>query len=461
MTPPLQLCFYADDFTGATDALECLATAGLATMLFIDPPSVEQLAAYPHLQAIGVAGSTRSMETVALGRELRDALPRLRALGPRHVHYKVCSTFDSSPEIGSIGRAIDVGFDVFDPPFVPLVVGAPGLGRYCVFGNLFACMGIGSTGEIYRLDRHPAASCHPVTPADESDLRWYLSRQTERQVRLFDVLMHELSAEIAMSTLERLWLDQPVILFDALYPEHLRRIGALIDAHADEQPLYSVGSSGVETALADHWRESGQLKQAADWPSLDEMEAALVLSGSCSPVTEGQIAWALAHGFAEVALNTLDLVGGNVSGAEICSQAAVAAIAALARGQSVIVHTGRGPDDARVAATRQRVAGDVGSQAATTETVKRLSSALGEIGRQCLESVNLRRLCIAGGDTSSHVARSLQIEALEMVAPLSPGAPLCRAKAIGPADGVEINFKGGQVGSEDYFETVRRGRLSR
>jgi 3-oxoisoapionate kinase len=47
---------------------------------------------------------------------------------------------------------------------------------------------------------------------------------------------------------------------------------------------------------------------------------------------------------------------------------------------------------------------------------------------------------------------------LEMLAPLTPGAPLCRARALGsPADGIEIVFKGGQVGAPDFFGTALRG----
>ena len=56
------------------------------------------------------------------------------------------------------------------------------------------------------------------------------------------------------------------------------------------------------------------------------------------------------------------------------------------------------------------------------------------------------RLCLAGGDASSFAAK-LGMEALEMIAPLTPGAPLCRTHAPGsPADGLEVVFKGGQVG---------------
>jgi uncharacterized protein YgbK (DUF1537 family) len=69
-------------------------------------------------------------------------------------------------------------------------------------------------------------------------------------------------------------------------------------------------------------------------------------------------------------------------------------------------------------------------------------------------------LLVAGGDTSSYAARSLGVEAVEMVAPLAPGAPLCRAHSSHrAAHGLEVNFKGGQVGAPDYFGAVRRGAL--
>ena len=98
----LRLAYYADDFTGATDALESVAQAGLKTRLFLNPPTAAQCAG---LDAVGVAGFTRSLAPAPMEAVLRPAFAALRALGPRHVHYKICSTFDSSPTVGSIGRA--------------------------------------------------------------------------------------------------------------------------------------------------------------------------------------------------------------------------------------------------------------------------------------------------------------------------------------------------------------------
>src|SRR5580765_2036122 len=184
----LLLTFYGDDFTGSTDALEQLTLGGIRTALFIEPPTPAQLEMFPGLQAVGVAGKTRSMMPNAMEHELRPALKQLKALGARHVHYKVCSTFDSSPEIGSIGRAIDIGTEIFRAPFVPVLVAVPALGRFTVFGQHFARYGIGSNGEIHRLDRHPSISKHPITPMTEADLRLHLANQTTKRIALFDIL---------------------------------------------------------------------------------------------------------------------------------------------------------------------------------------------------------------------------------------------------------------------------------
>src|SRR5438067_2807158 len=124
----LLLSFYGDDFTGSTDAMESLARAGIRTVLFTGPPTPAQLARHPDLQAFGVAGMTRSMPPAEMERTLRPALASLKQAGAAIVHYKVCSTFDSSPTVGSIGRVIEIGLELFDIKFVPIVVGAPALG---------------------------------------------------------------------------------------------------------------------------------------------------------------------------------------------------------------------------------------------------------------------------------------------------------------------------------------------
>ncbi len=451
----LLLTFYGDDFTGSTDALEQLTLAGIRAALFIEPTTTMQLKRFPGLQAVGVAGLTRSLPAAAMERELRPVFKKLKALGARHIHYKVCSTFDSLPEVGSIGRAIDVGMKIFHPRFVPLLVAAPSLGRYTVFGNHFARFGIGSNGEIHRLDRHPSISRHPVTPMTESDLRLHLAKQTRKKIALFDILKVALPEVEARAALNKILAGSTdVILFDALCPEHLERVGALIDADASaKRPLFSVGSSGIEMALAAFWKSEGRVprvrnrKVRGSQSSPLRAKQILIGSGSCSPVTRSQIAWALKHGFAEVALDSAALVSHKKSGMEI-RRATEAVANLLQTGRSVMVHTTPGGSVDR---TTAKLKG---------RTAQILGTALGHILRNVVARKPVRRLCIAGGDTSSYAARALGIEALEMIASLTPGAPLCRAFAPGsPVDDCEIVFKGGQVGAENYFETIKRGKI--
>ena len=107
------LAFYGDDFTGSTDALEFITKAGAKTVLFTETPTADRLRSFPGLDAFGVAGKTRALPPAEMEKILVPAFEQLKATGAKHVHYKVCSTFDSSPTVGSIGKAIDCGAQVF------------------------------------------------------------------------------------------------------------------------------------------------------------------------------------------------------------------------------------------------------------------------------------------------------------------------------------------------------------
>ena len=244
----LLLAFYGDDFTGSNDAMESLARLGIRTILFVEPPGPEQLRRFEGIQAVGVAGVSRSLPTAEMDAELLPVFKRFRELNAPVFHYKVCSTFDSSPEIGSIGHAIDLGQETFASPFVPLLVGVPELWRYCVFGNLFARSGPES--DVYRLDRHPTMRYHPTTPMTESDLRLHLSRQTAKKIGLFDILQVAApKGEVEERFAELLGSSPEIVLFDVLYEEQLSIIGRLIWEHANQgdAPLFVVGSSGMGT----------------------------------------------------------------------------------------------------------------------------------------------------------------------------------------------------------------------
>jgi 3-oxoisoapionate kinase len=424
------LAFYGDDFTGSTDALEFICRAGAKAILFIKPPTAEQLKQYPDLDAYGVAGKTRSLPPEEMQKILLPAFEKMKATGAKHVHYKVCSTFDSSPTIGSIGKAIDCGATIFKNKTIPVLGGMPALGRFCVFGNLFAKMGTGSEGKIYRLDRHPSMSKHPVTPADESDLRLHLGKQTNRKIGLIDIVQLK-------KTAEEISCEDEVVLIDALNEQHLLKIGEWLETQANQNGIqFSVGSSGIEMALGKYWNESKELVPVTEWPHPGKVNPLLVISGSCSPVTAAQIVFAKANGFEEVIIDAAKICNNDT-----IDEALINKVNELLRQQkNVMVHTG------------EKQTENLSSE--------KLGTALGTVAKEAAEKAAVKRIVIAGGDTSSYAARAMEIEAVEMIAPVVIGAPLCKAISKNKSiDGLEVNFKGGQVGSENYFKVLLNGEL--
>ena len=451
----LLLAYYGDDFTGSTDALEFLTLAGVKTVLFLRKPEQKDLDRFPGIQAIGLAGKSRSMSPSEMETELYTAFENLKSFAPNHFHYKVCSTFDSAPHVGNIGKAIEIGSEVFNQKTVLVSPSAPHLGRFCVFGNLFARMGTIGNGEIYRIDRHPSMSKHPVTPALEGDLTIHLAKQTKKSINLVNLTTIENGASAVLESVENNKAE--ILFFDGFNLEHLKTIGRVFNQLATEKTLFSVGSSGIEMALGLDWQEKKIIGNETAFESAGEVSPILVLSGSCSPVTSSQIEYALENRFLEIALASKAV---NIQNqAEIIKNSVNQIIENFNKGKSTILHTSTGSNDPRIAETELYFRSKGFSE---NEIQKQCSTlygrVLGQITKEVLKAVKIKRILFAGGDTSSYAASELDILALEMIAPIAPGAPLCKAVSDSEwVNGIEMNFKGGQVGTADYFIKVLKG----
>lgn len=453
MTDQLMLTFYGDDFTGSTDVMEALVLGGVPCVLFLTTPTPEFVRErFPDARAIGVAGVSRSLSPVQMEAELPPQFNALKALGAPLFHYKICSTFDSSPVIGSIGAAIEIGLRIFGAGTVPLIVGAPALKRYVTFGNLYAAFG----SHTYRIDRHPTMSKHPITPMHEADLRLHLAGQTERCIGLVDLLALQLEADTLREHYRQQTHQYDVLLFDTVDEADLLKIGQLLATLLREAPLFAVGSSGIEYALTACWQREGVIKTPPPLPSPGAVDQLLVMSGSAAPQTSAQISWALENDFHGIRLDSAGLIDPQYAG-PIAQSAVDEAEAALHAGKNVILYSAIGPADPSIEATKARMSA-LDLDPATIGTL--LGAQQGQIVRTLLERTGLRRVCVVGGDTCGHAARQLDIYALEIVIPIAPGSPLCRAHSTNPTfDGLEISLKSGQVGKPDYFGSILRGSV--
>lgn len=458
---PLKLAFYGDDFTGSTDALEVLAFAGLQTALLLKPPTPGVLAHFPPLDAVGIAGDSRVMTPQEMDEQLPSIFQVLAQCGTPIVHYKVCSTFDSAPGIGSIGHTMEIARKIFSNDLIPIVGSTPALQRYCLFGHLFARAG--TDGRMYRIDRHPIMSVHPVTPIDDSDLIVHLKRQADLSIARIDFPQIEPGLDAAKMALKDCINNKPqAVLIDSASDRQLTTVGGLLDwLSQSNAPLFTVGPSGVEYALTQWWQQYGELSPSGQsYASFDSVDQVLAISGSASMLSMQQIDAALAAGFHGIAVDTVALLDDSrwpVASNELVNQV----LGLMSNGHSVMLHTALGVTDERITQTLNVLqARGWSNERARQEGGRLVGQRLGEIARSILQQRPLRRLLLSGGDTSSQVTQVLAPAGLVVAARLTRGAPLCRFVSPGQPwlNGVEVALKGGQMGDANFFETARKGR---
>ena len=445
--PKLHYAWYGDDFTGASDTLATLAAVGLRTLLFVGLPTPAQWAAAGPLDAVGLAGIARALGPDAQRAELGPVAEFLAALQPAITHYKCCSTFDSTSEVGNLALSVLALRQAVHDPVVVVLGGQPSLGRFCAFGNLFATVQAGA--EVHRIDRHPTMSHHPVTPMHEADLRRHLAAQGLPDAALIDLRVLDdaaaqsgpaVSDTLCRAVRQALRAAPPALLFDTTRQEHLGAIGQWLWQRAGQRPQLVLGASCVAQAALAHWPGGAVPVPAAHGHGSGprrvpaSLSPVFLLVGSLSPVTAGQ---------AQHARSLYEQV--DVDPAALLGQPA--ALESLARRCAATLAQGR-PVMARTTAP--------GADAPPPLEVAGLCATL--LARVLVLSPATRRVGVAGGDTSSLALRALGAWGLSWQGQLATGVALTRLHADSPAlHGLEILLKGGQMGPPDIFARLLLG----
>nr|WP_314845453.1 four-carbon acid sugar kinase family protein [uncultured Microbacterium sp.] len=400
--------YYGDDFTGSVDVLLQFARHGWSGRLFVGIPDAALLrdAAAAH-DVVGIAGIARSLPTADIDAEVRPALEALRELRPHLIQYKACSTADSSPSIGSIGRVLEIGRDVVGEAPVPMLFAQPDFGRFTLFGTHFAAEG----GVVHRLDRQPTMSTHPSTPMHEADLARHLSRQTALSIggiprTAYDRLGDELSRS-----------PHAGLVLDAVDNADAAIVGAAVLAQS--APVFAIGSGGLSWGIG----AAAPLDAVALPASTPSHGPVLAVSGSRSAQTRRQIEYAEAAGWLVAPL--------SFSAAD--DQIALVRDA-LDSGRSVALTSDEAP--------------------AADDTLERIAEVAAAVIRATTGST--RRVIVAGGDTSGRVTRLLGVTSLAIAANPVGNVVLLRAASDEKGiDGLELLLKGGQVGADSLFDDIR------
>lgn len=418
--------FVADDLTGAADVLAQSHRYGLEAALVIgDAPLPTDT------DVVGFAGPARSLSGTAFDNLVARDLAGIAALNLEVLLYKVCSTFDSSTTVGSIGRGIQLlhkQFPLHGP--IPVVPAQPGFGRYTAFSNHYAT----HAGKIYRLDRHPVMSRHPSTPMSEADLRQVLAEQLGGG---------QVPGAIHLpayddGTFKDAWADRrrergaKAFVVDAV-DEH--QMDAIAEALTREEhghgPSIVVGSGGIMAALARSISDQTPRTPGPQQPS----GSVLAVSASASSTTAEQISDAISNGWEDVPVPA-ELLQRDDSTLVATLDERVSA--ALRSGRNVVVHTTRGAADPRYRTTNPVDAGYVGT-------------LIGGIAARMAGAGLTREIAVCGGDTSSHALIAMGVRQLRVSDQFVTAGPILRADGASAVAGCRLLLKGGQVGPTDIL----------
>jgi uncharacterized protein YgbK (DUF1537 family) len=411
---PLLGCI-ADDFTGATDLANMLVRGGMRTVQSIGIPSSEVAAALD-ADAIVIALKSRTIPVAEAVEQSLAALAWLREQGCEQIFFKYCSTFDSTAA-GNIGQVSEALLAALGSDFTLACPAFPENGRTIFRGHLFVQDQLLSESGMQH---------HPLTPMTDANLVRVLQSQTALNVGL---LRYDTIAQGAEQVRERIKELRAqgvgMAIADALSDRDLYTLGT---ACAD-LPLLT-GGSGLALGLPENFRRAGKLRDldASKLPAVAGGE--VVLAGSASIATNGQVAAWLEAGRPALRIDPLALAAG---------EPVVAQALAFAKDnvETVLIYATSSPDEVKT----------VQQQLGVEQAGSLVENAFGEIAEGLRQS-GVRRFVIAGGETSGAVVQALGVQLLQIGAQIDPGVPATVSSTDEP---LALALKSGNFGARDFF----------
>jgi uncharacterized protein YgbK (DUF1537 family) len=409
----MRLGVIADDFTGATDIAGFLVANGLRTVQLNGvPPADLQV----EVDAVVISLKTRSCAVDEAISQSLASLEWLRAHGCPQFFFKYCSTFDSTPR-GNIGPVTDALLAALGEDFTVICPALPVNGRTIYNGYLFV------NGVLLEESgmRH-----HPVTPMTDSNLMRLMDAQSQGKSGNVPSSVMDQGPDAVRAALVRLKAEGcRYAVLDALHDAHLVVMGQAV---ADMKLV--TGGSGLADGMARAWSMDGDAAAAAA-EGRPAKGRAVILSGSCSQMTNAQVA---AYRGAAPALAVS--VERCLSEPGYAEELAAWAQAQPADGPAPLVYATTEP--AKLKELQARF-----GAAEASEAVERTFGALA----QRLEAAGFDQFIVAGGETSGVVTQSLGITGFHIGPQIAPGVPWVRA--VGKP--LSLALKSGNFGQERFF----------
>lgn len=409
----------ADDYTGATDLSSMLVRGGRRVVQVFGAESSVDLR---DADAVVLSLKSRSIPAAdAVALSLR-ALRFLQSLEIRQYFFKYCSTFDSTPA-GNIGPVAEALADALQARRIWYVPSFPENGRTVYCGHLF----------VNRVPLHESGmKDHPLNPMTDSSLVRVLQAQCAARVDFLSL------DELRAGDLSRHEKPDAAThwIVDAIGDEDLQQIARL----APPGVLLTGGS-----AIARYWGASAASETGRDastaLPAARPIGPVVILAGSCSTATRGQIN---AYEAASLPSKRLDVVGAS-EGEAAFESAVEQAVVWCQESQPGVALITSGSTGGAVAATVERL-----GEARAAHLTEALFAAIA----QRLVARGVNRMIVAGGETSGAVINALGIDAVRIGEEIAAGVP-CVYTLREP--GLSLVLKSGNFGSVDFFlDAVRK-----
>lgn len=411
----------ADDFTGATDLANMLVRGGMRTIQAIGVPAQPLPEA---VDAVVIALKSRTIDPADAVAQSLQALAWLKANGCGQIYFKYCSTFDSTPK-GNIGPVTEALMDKLGAGFTIVCPAFPENGRTICRGYLFV-------GDV--LLSESGMRNHPLTPMTDPNLVRVMQAQTRRKVGLLRYDILDKGPEAARAEIARLQAEGVgVAVVDALADGHLDTIAAA----THDLALVTAGS-GVGLGIARWHQRQGHLAHAASSAALPRVAGhAAVISGSCSDMTNAQVAhWTASR--PAFKLDPLVLAQGPAQVEE-----AIAWARARVASEPVLIYATSTPAEVKAA---QQALGVARAGAVVEEALAHVAQALVDAG--------VRKLVVAGGETSGAVVSALGVRTLRIGPQIDPGVPW--TTTLGSDRTLALALKSGNFGTADFFTKALR-----
>ncbi|MEM9359566.1 MAG: 3-oxo-tetronate kinase, partial [Pseudomonadota bacterium] len=406
----------ADDLTGATDLALTLTRGGMRTVQVMGVP--EDPDRYAGFDAVVIALKSRTNPVEEAIEWSLKSCDVLLGAGAQQIIFKYCSTFDSTDK-GNIGPVAEALMEKLDAELAVVCPAFPTNKRTIFHGHLFV-------GDLLLSDS--PMKDHPLTPMRDANLVNVMQRQTKLKTGLVPYEVVEQGAEAIKEAFASAIADNnKFTVIDAISDRHLTSIG---EAIADHKLI--TGGSGIALGLPENFARKGLLQKSdATKPMEAKPGRSLILSGSCSEATRGQVAKAVLSGMPALRVDALDLAAGKTS-----SQDMVAFANEQTGDGPVLIYSSDTPE---VVATVQE---QLGREAAGSI----VENALSETAKELVKG-GFTRIIVAGGETSGAVVNGLGVDAIEIGPEIDPGVPWTRSL---DDDGLVLALKSGNFGAEDF-----------